>query len=186
MARKRYIKDYRLVETMDARGRIQTSYEYIGPAYGYVLGPEAVRREKRRVLRLLVLGWLAFVGALLPDARAMHGAYVALPFVFTALPLGLLTDLAFTAMPKSEPLRHQQADLLANRYPPAALWTAILPGIALAGMLVRLLVTGDAAWGDGVFAACALALIACGGVLYSRRSRFSCRELDGETAPKGE
>ena len=181
MARKRYIKDYRLVETMDARGRIQTSYEYIGPDYGYVLGPEAVGKEKRRILCLLLLGWLAYVGALLPDARAMHGVYVALPFVFTALPLGLLTDLVFTALPKTEPLNHQQADRLANRYPPACLWIAVLPGIALAGMLVRLLVTKDAAWGDGVFAACGLLEIVCGGALFSRRDRLSCRELKGET-----
>ena len=180
MARKRYIKDYRLVESVDDRGRIRTTYEYIGPAYGYVLGPEAAGREKRRILAVLVLGWLAFFGALLPDAGVMHGVYVALPFVFAALPLGLVTDVVLTALPKDEPLRHQQADLLSNRYPPAALLTAILPGVSLIGALIRLLLIGTAHWGDGVFAVCALALIACGWYLFSRRGRLSCRVLDGE------
>ena len=180
MARKRYIKDYRLVESVDDRGRIQTAYEYIGPAYGYVLGAQTVRKERRRLLVVIILGWLAFFGALLPDAGSMHGVYVALPFVFGALPLGIVTDIVLTALPKAEPLRHQQADRLANRYPPAALFTAILPGISLLGALVRLLLGGDVSRDDGAFALCAGAIIACGWYLFSRKGRLACRVLDGE------
>lgn len=179
MARKRYIKDYRLIETVDERGRIRSDYEYIGADYRYVLGAEAAGRERRLLLALWGAGALAYVGALLPRSGGMTAVYAALPFLFTAIPLGIGIDTVLTAMPRREPLRHQQADMLENRYPSAALWTAILPAASLIGQLVRLLLGGAAYWGDGVLALCAAVLTAVGAVLFSRRGRVLCRK-DGE------
>ena len=176
MARKKYIRDYRLVETIDERGRIRSDYEYIGSDYVYVLGADAVRREKRTLLVLIAVGWLAFVGALLPNAAGMHALYVALPFLFAAVPLGVLTDTLLSAAPKAEPLRHQQADMLEKRYPPSALWTAILSGAALLGGLVRLCIGADRNGGDSLFFAAAAVLTAVGIYAFSRRGRFVCRE----------
>ena len=176
MARKKYIKDYRLVETIDERGRIRSDYEYIGDGYVYVLGADAVRREKKTLLILIAVGWLAFVGALLPSAAGMHALYVALPFLFAAIPLGVTTDTLLSAAPNREPLRHQQADMLENRYPPAALWTAILPAAALLGELVRLLLGKAMNGGDALLALCGAVLIAVGVYAFSRRGRFACRK----------
>lgn len=179
MARKKFIRDYRLVETIDGRGRIRSDYEYIGSDYFYVQGAETVRREKKAVLAAVTAGWLAFAGALIPDSSGMHALYVALPFLFAAIPLGLLTDTLLSAAPRTEPLRHQQADMLENRYPPASLWTAILPAASLLGQLVRLLLGGGMNGGDGVFILCAAVLTACGIFAFSRRGRFVCREDGG-------
>ena len=175
MARKKYIRDYRLVETIDERGRIRSDYEYIGSDYVYVLGADAVRREKRTLLLLIVVGWAAFLGALVPNAAGMHAVYVALPFLFAAVPLGVMTDTLLSAAPKAEPLRHQQADMLENRFPPSALWTAILSGAALLGELVRLLVGAERTGGDALLLAGAAVLAAVGIYAYSRRGRFACR-----------
>ena len=174
MVRKKYIRDYRLLETIDERGRIRSEYEYIGGDYVYILGADAVRREKRTLLAVIAVGWAAFVGALLPSAEGMRALYVALPFLFSAVPLGMMTDALISAA-KSEPLRHQQADILEKRYPPSALWTSILSGAALLGELARLLTGGETNGGDGVFALCAAVLIAVGVFAFSRRGRFACR-----------
>ena len=176
MARKKYIRDYRLVETVDERGRIRSDYEYIGEDYFYALGTDAVRREKRTHLVLIAVGWLAFFGALLPSAAATRTIYVALPFLFAAVPLCVMTDTLLSAAPDREPLQHRQADMLENRYPPAALWTAILPGAALVGELVRLLIGAEATGSDALFSLCAVILSAVGIMAFSRRRRFACRE----------
>ena len=175
MARNKYIRDYRLIETVDERGRIRSDYEYIGGDYVYVLGADAVRREKMILLAAIAVGWLAFVGALLPDAAGMRALYVVLPFLLAAIPLGVMTDTLLSAAPKEEPLRRQQADMLANRYPPAAAGTAILSGAALLGGLVRLLAGAERNAGDIVFLAAAAVLAAVGSFAFSRRGRFACR-----------
>ena len=175
MARKKYIRDYRLIETIDERGRIRSDYEYIGGDYVYVLGADAVRREKRTLLALLAVGWLAFVGALLFEAAGMRALYVILPYLFAAIPLGVMTDTLLSAAPKNEPLRHQQADMLANRYPPAAVGTTILSGAALLGEVIRLLAGADGNAGDIALIAAAALLAALGIYAFSRRGRFACR-----------
>ena len=177
MARKKYIRDYRLVETIDERGRIRSDYEYIGSDYAYILGADAVRREKRTLLVLIAVGWLAFAGALLPNAAGMRAAYVALPFLFAAVPLGVMTDTLLSAAPKNEPLRHQQADMLEKRYPPSALWTAILSGAALLAECVRLVIGAERNAGDFLLLAAAAVLAAVGVYAFSRRGRFACREM---------
>ncbi len=178
MARKKYIRDYRLVETVDERGRIRSHYEYIGRDYLYITGVEALRREKKRVLTVLVLAWAAFAGALIPDFEGLRAMYVALPFVFAAIPLGLLTGTLFGSAPGKEPLLHWQADRLHNRYPYSAMAAAILPAVSLLGELVRLILGRPVNGGDLIFCLCAAILCACSLFAFSRRERFLCREGD--------
>ena len=175
MARNRYMKDYRLIEQVDERGRIHTDYEYIGKDYRYAAGLETVRREKRAVTVLCALGWLAYLGGLVPNSGAMHAVYAALPYLFAALPLGFLTDVILTAMPDREPLRHSQADKLEKRYPAASMWTAILAAASLAGGLARLALRGGG-WEDIPFFLCAALLAGVGFFAFSRRGRFACLE----------
>ena len=66
MARRKYLKDYRLVETVDERGRIRTGYEYIGPDYRYARGLETALKARRQALAACGAGMLAFLGGLLP------------------------------------------------------------------------------------------------------------------------
>lgn len=176
MARKKYIRDYRLVETVDERGRIRSDYEYIGADYVYCRGADAVRRDKKAVLCAVIVGWLAFAGALLPPSAGMHAVYVALPFLFSAVPLGVLTDTLLTAARSAEPLRHQQADMLENRYPAAALWTMLLPCAALLGELVCLLLGARPRPGDAIFSLCAALTAGAGLFAFLRRRRFLCRK----------
>ena len=170
MARNRYVRDYRILETVDERGRIKADYEYIGKEYYFLCGGAAAARETRKAFALCAAGWICFLGAMLPVSAAMHTLYVALPFIFTALPLGMLTALVMSALRLSETLEHRFADRLENSYPVRALFTAALPAAALAGEAVRLLTDRSlAVTGDAVFCVFALLLSVCGGALFSRR-----------------
>lgn len=176
MAQNRYVKDYRLVETVDERGRIHTDYEYIGDSYYYLRGAETARKEKRTVLTVCLAAWLAFVGALLPNSGGMHTLWVTLPFLFTALALGILTETLLTATPNREPFERRQADKLENRYPTAALSAAVLTGISLLGEGLNLLLRRPMNGGDAVFCLCAAVVAGCAVFVFSRRGSFACRK----------
>ena len=179
MARRKYIKDYRLVETVDEHGRIRTDYEYIGASYRYACGPETAKKERRRALAACGAAWLAFVGGLLPRSAGSFVFYIALPYAFTALPLGLATALLLDSDGwKGETFRRRHGERMENRYPPVCLFWAVLPVISLLGMLVCLLrksppLTG----GDAVFSLCALVLCAAGVFAFSRRGSFLPEKL---------
>ena len=168
MARNKYVKDYRLIENIDERGRVRTETEYIGDHYFFVHGSAA--REKKIALILCVVGWIAFVLALTPSSAGMRKMYVSLPFAFAALPLGMLTEAAIAALRAKEPMEHYQADKLQNSYPPRALATAILPGAALIGEIVLFFLDREGMLpGDAVFFICGTVLVCCGVVCFARR-----------------
>ena len=178
MARDKYIKDYRLLESVDGRGRLRVDYEYIGAYYRFAAGSAAALKAGRRALALCALGWTAFFSALVPPSTAMRTIYVSLPFAFSALPLGMLTALAFSARKAAEPMEHPLADQLTNAYPPRALFTAILPGTALLGEGIRLLTgPGDLLPGDGIFALGALTLTICGALAFAGRKALAAEKI---------
>ena len=176
MARNRYVKDYRLLESVDERGRIRVETQYIGSYYAFAADARTVRREKRQLIAVCAVGWAGFIAALLPVSEAMHTAYAALPFAFAALPLGLLTAAAFSIPTDGRLMERRTAEKLENSLPPRALFTAALPLLSLLGLLVRLLFgRGGLRSGDAVFALGAAVLAAAGGIAFSRRGRFAVR-----------
>ena len=181
MARNKYVRDYRLVEYISETGRVKTEYEYIGAHYYYTAPRETVARARIAVLAALAVGWLAFVGALIPVSAAMHTYYISFPFLFAALPLGILTDLCLSTLFLKEPLEHRHADKLQNRYPPACLAAAILSGAALMAELISLLIRGSASpGGDAVFCVCACCISAAAIFVFAKRGSFAA-EADKPT-----
>ena len=176
MAQNRYVRDYRLVETVDERGRIRTDYEYIGDDYYYLRGPETALKARRTALAVCGVGWAALLGAMLPNSGGMRVLYVSLPLIFTVLALGLLTETLLSAASKTEPFQHRQADRLENRYPAASLAAAVLPGIALLGELVNLLRGVALNGGDGILCLCAAVTAGCGTLAFALRGRFAVRK----------
>ena len=178
MARNKYIKNYRLLESIDERGRFRVDYEYAGDYYRFAAGADAARRGIGRTLALCLLGWASFLGALLPQSTAMRTIYVSLPFAFSALPLGMLTALTLSARKAAEPLEHPTADQLTNAYPPRALFAALLPAAALLGEGIRFLLgPGDMRPGDALFALGALGLAVCGALAFAGRKALAAEKL---------
>ncbi|MBR6113826.1 MAG: hypothetical protein IKQ10_01455 [Oscillospiraceae bacterium] len=179
MARNKYVRDYRLLESIDERGRIQVASEYIGRYYEFAADAGTVAAEKKRLLALCAAAWAAFVGAMLPISGAMRTFYVSLPYVFSALPLGMLTALALAIPADGRLMEHRTADRIENSLPPRALFTALLPGAALLAQLARLLVTRTGLWpGDAVFCLGAAAVSALGAAAFSRRKKLAVRATD--------
>ena len=172
MARRKYLKDYRIVETLNERGGIRTSSEYVGRPYRF-RDPQAAEGMKKLLPGLCILSWLAFIAALLPDSAASRTVYVSIPFLFAAIPLGMLTERAITLLRGRLPLEHRSADRYNNWIGGGSLMTALLSGISLAGELISFCIGGrDFTWGDAVFAAGALILLCCGLVLRRGRDRL--------------
>ena len=165
----RYSRDYRLSETFDERGRVRVDYEYIGEDWHFVSEPEVIAREKRLSILLSVSGWAAFIGALIPVNAAMHRLYIALPFIFLAVPLSMYLSFVISFHSMKEPLEHRHADRLNNRYP---LITFLIMVFALITVILEgvLLVCGQGmGTGDWIFEACALFLALLGAASYRRR-----------------
>ena len=176
MSRNRYVKDYRLVETVSESGRIKTSYEYIGREYVFVGEAEKVARDKKIAMALCLPLWALFIGAMIPPSGATRSLYIILPYAFTAIALGVATDILFSVGLARPPLEHRYADRMNNRFPPAALGAAFLPGLSLIGQLLRIALGGELLPGDWAFMTCA-ALIAAGSFhLFGFRKRLALRE----------
>lgn len=163
MARKKYARDYRLNESLDERGRIRTEAEYIGVYYRYVSGAETARGALKTLLGFTVLAWALFLCSLLPHSTASLTMYVMLPYLFTALPLGMMTAALLQLRAAGERLDHRTADLAGERVPACSLWMLLLPGLSLLGEGIALsLGRGPFLPGDAVFLLCAIGTGVCG------------------------
>ncbi len=176
MAKGKYIKDYRIVESLNERGRIRVETEYIGEHYVFVSGLEKARKVRNLAMLLCLAGWLSFVGALIPNSAGMRTPYVSLPFAFSALPLGLLSSLLLGTLGLKEPMEHRLADRFENRYPAQTLAIAALPAFSLIGEGILWLSGGPLFPGDAVFAPCAALLCACGLGCFAQRGKLRTRK----------
>ena len=69
MVTRKYIRDYKLSESVTARGGIRTEAVYVGKYYAFEDAALA-ERAARLLLPGCCLAWLLFVGALLPRSGA--------------------------------------------------------------------------------------------------------------------
>ena len=174
---KKYVKDYRLSDSVDANGKLYTEYEYIGGSF-YRTADAATAKQKSVLLAVLCgVGWACWLVPLLFNNGAMHLFYVSYPFIFAALTLWLLSMAAFTALTAVEPMKRKQSDRLTNWIPGTSLAAAILSGVALIGVIVTLIFRPEKLNGfDWLFAACAAALCAIGITVFCQRKFFQTEE----------
>ena len=172
MSRRKYLKDYRIVETLNDRGGIRSDSEYIGPAYCFQ-DPKAAESMIKLLPGLCTLSWLGFLAALIPFSAASGIFYVILPFLFSAIPLGMLTERAIALLKGTSRLERRSADRFNDWIGGASLMTAVLAGISLAGEIICFCVDGGRfVTGDAVFTAGAAILLGSGLAIYRRRTRL--------------
>ncbi|MBQ9664205.1 MAG: hypothetical protein IJV40_13740 [Oscillospiraceae bacterium] len=133
MAIDRYTKDYQLKDSVDERGRIHTETEYIGKYYVFSSGVQSARTAGKRLALLSGLSWFSFLSALSFPSTTGHTFYALLPCVFLALPLWLLSTVAFSALRVKEPFIHREADRFSLRLPAAATVASVLSFLAILG-----------------------------------------------------
>ncbi len=177
MSRNRYIGDYRIVESMDGRGRVRTEYEYIGLPWRFAEDREAVRRGRGILAGCAAGGWVAFAAALAPASTAARTLYAVLPLALAALPLGLLTGLVWRLFRVAEPFEHRHADQIENRGPAYTFFIALLGSVAAAGAIVALVRGGAFTPGDGAFIGGGAALAGLGLTGHRQWRRLRCLEV---------
>ena len=161
MARK-YAKDYRVTDALNERGVREQRIEYVGADYVWREAGAALKALRRATL-LCALAWIAYLLPLFPSSQASQTWYVLLFFLFSALPLGLLSALLLRLRRCGATLSHREADQAENRFPACALSLILLPALSLAGETVLLLRTGVRLTAtDLLFAVGALLLLICG------------------------
>lgn len=170
MANK-YIRDYSLSDSLDAKGRIRTETSYIGGSFYRTVDAVTAKKKSILVAILCALGWVLWIVPLLFNNGAMHLFFISVPFIFCALTLWMLSMAVYTALTTLEPMKHKQSDRLTNWLPGTALATAILSGISLIGLLVAVIFRLGALNGyDWLFGGCAAALCAvCIAVLSQKK-----------------
>ncbi len=178
MSRNRYVGDYRIVESIDGRGRVRSDYEYIGAPWVYAEDARVVRAARSRVAACCAIGWLSWIAALIPLSSAMRALYVALPFAFAAIPLALTAGTAVSLFREREPFERRHADRLENRAPAGTFFMALLSGTALVGEGVNALRGAVMLPGDAVFAACAAVIVACAIACHRQWKRLKCKKAE--------
>ena len=86
MAKKKYVRDYEISETIDEKGRVRSVPIYVG-SYFCFCDAAAAKKSGRLLAPAAALGWLAYIVALWLPSGAGKLMYVILPFVFAAVPL---------------------------------------------------------------------------------------------------
>lgn len=173
MAKHKYVKDYKLVHSVDDRGRMHTSAEYAGELFTFRAPLEQVRQQGIRAAVACAVGWACWLGSLFLNTGAMRCFYISLPYAFTALPLWKLSSSIVTALTVKPPMYRRQSHQVSMFYPPAALWCAALPAVSLVGLAVTAaLGKGNLVMQDGIFALCGAILVACACFCFSLRKSF--------------
>ena len=178
MSRNRYVGDYRIVESIDGRGRVKSDYEYIGAPYVYAGDAASVKAARVRVALCCMVGWAAWLAALIPVSTAMRALCIALPFAFAAPPLALASGTAIGLFRQKEPFEHRHADRLENRAPACTFFVALLSAVALVGEAVNALRGVALLPGDAVFSAGAALLTACAILCHRQWKRLKCRKAE--------
>lgn len=173
MVSRKYVRDYKLSETVTERGHIRTEAVYMGGDYFLTAPLPALKKLSRASAAGLSAAWIGFLAALLPSTLATHTMYVILPHAFCALPLFLLTESALRLRAAPGPYTRRQAEQLEKSTPVRAAFSFALALAALVGLAVAALLPGAQPLpGDGLFAAGDAAILAGSAAIFARRALF--------------
>jgi len=159
MAKKKYVRDYEISETIDEKGRVRSVPIYVG-SYFCFCDAAAAKKSGRLLAPAAALGWLAYIVALWLPSGAGKLMYVILPFVFAAVPLWYVSSAVAALLRAGDKLKRSEAEKVAGNLPSASVFGIILTAVAL--------IAGKAQ---------------CGGHLLCRRRRDTLRGIRALVLP---
>ena len=176
MAKNKYAADYRLIEEFDEKGRVHVSTEYIGAEYRYAGDEAQMKRRRRSVLCLLAAGWVIYLAALIPYSQLMHSVRIVLPYVLSAVPLGIFTEFFLSLGGQKEKLEHRFADRIANDWPALMAAGMACTGLSAVFALAGLIRLPERLPGDWIGAAAAVLLFLVFREIFGRRHGFAAEK----------
>ena len=130
MAKKKYVRDYEISETIDEKGRVRSVPVYVG-SYFCFCDAAAAKKSRPLLLAAALLGWIAYVMALWLPSGAGKLMYVILPFVFAAVPLWYVSSAVVALLRAGDKLKRSEAEKVAGNLPSASIFGIILTAVAL-------------------------------------------------------
>lgn len=178
MASRKYVKDYKLNHTVDAKGRLKSEPEYVGAYFVFTDKLGTVKQQAFKSLIACGGAWVSLLGSMLLNTGAMRLINVSLPYAFTAIPLWLLTAVCIKARKINGKMQHRDSDEMNQKYPACSMWAALLPLLSLLGMLAALIFKfGNLVKADIAFALLASVTAACSAYCFRNKNVFKTEEL---------
>jgi heme exporter protein D len=136
---KKYADDYELVYEDDGKGGETKSARYIGNYFEIDIDQPALVRFKRNSLILTVIILLLHVAGGFIGNRGMYAFYIALPYVFTFLPLYFLVDSGLRMPKEKRAYRRDEAELSFERMKKASTYLLVILVMLAVGEIIFLL-----------------------------------------------
>lgn len=177
MAKKKYVRDYEISETLDSKGRVKSVPVYVG-SYFCFCDAAAAKKSGRVLAAAAVLGWLAYIMALWLPSGAGKLMYVILPFVFTAVPLWYVSSAVVALLRAGDKLKRSEAEKVAGNLPSASIFGIILTAASLIAEGITAIAAPEKLNpADIAFAAGAVILCAAFALSFSRRQAVATKLL---------
>ena len=171
MAKKKYVRDYEISETIDEKGRVRSVPIYVG-SYFCFCDAAAAKKSGRLLAPAAALGWLAYIMALWLPSGAGKLMYVILPFVFAAVPLWYVSSAVAALLRAGDKLKRSEAGNL----PSASVFGIILTAVALIAEGITAIAAPEKLnAADISFAAGAVILCAAFALSFSRRQAVATK-----------
>lgn len=169
MAKKKYVRDYEISETIDEKGRVRSVPVYVG-SYFCFCDAAAAKKSGRLLAPAAALGWLAYIMALWLPSGAGKLMYVILPFVFAAVPLWYVSSAVAALLRAGDKLKRSEAEKVAGNLPSASVFGIILTAAALLAEGITAIAAPEKLnSSDIAFAVGAVILCAVFALAFSRR-----------------
>lgn len=169
MAKKKYVRDYEISETIDEKGRVRSVPIYVG-SYFCFCDAAAAKKSGRLLAPAAALGWLAYIMALWLPSGAGKLMYVILPFVFAAVPLWYVSSAVAALLRAGDKLKRSEAEKVSGNLPSASVFGIILTAAALLAEGITAIAAPEKLnSSDIAFAVGAVILCAVFALAFSRR-----------------
>lgn len=169
MAKKKYVRDYEISETIDEKGRVRSVPIYVG-SYFCFCDAAAAKKSGRLLAPAAALGWLAYIMALWLPSGAGKLMYVILPFVFAAVPLWYVSSAVAALLRAGDKLKRSEAEKVSGNLPSASVFGIILTAAALLAEGITAIAAPEKLnSSDIAFSAGAVILCAVFALAFSRR-----------------
>ena len=178
MSRNKYVKDYRLYQYFDEKGKVHSRTEYAGAHFEYVREPSQMKRDFRLLLLCCAAGWLLFIASLIPVTAALHRVCFSLPFAFCAVPLWFVSTALFTFYRAEPPLTRRESDIVFRRLKPVSIVYMVLAFGSLAAFVIAYIVDkSDFSAVDVIPLASSAVLSASSALVFAKKDSFQTREI---------
>ena len=173
MAKKKYVRDYEISETIDEKGRVRSVPIYVG-SYFCFCDAAAAKKSGRLLAPAAALGWLAYIMALWLPSGAGKLMYVILPFVFAAVPLWYVSSAVAALLRAGDKLKRSEAEKVAGNLPSASVF-GIMAVALIAEGITAIAAPEKLNAADISFAAGAVILCAAFALSFSRRQAVATK-----------